>query len=712
MGIEILKTFERKVRRFVRRKKYAYLNLPPDEEFYWYVSHYFTSILGEGRLAITMPPGESGAVLVSDIQTGVKMRLSSESKYGQTELDRHDGIKWNKIGKFESREAAILRSVKIQVAEMLSHASDAQHSELDQQVESVPLENGGAVPPMLNLGEQWTTALHRSGWGYALDPLKSLHTPNGVIFDGFLESTFCWKDTGMEYLKPWVGVIHNPPQTPKWANGGTATNEYMFKTERWARSRKNCKGIFVLSECHKQALENHVNVPISVIRHPTESPQRKFSWADFKANPQPKLVQVGHWLRNPNSLYKLNTKKLTKSRLDVGHPWEEQARRHFPTERLDLDSVELIPRLDNDDYDELLATNIVFLDLLDSSANNAIIECIVRNTPLLVNRIAPVVEYLGEDYPLYFESLDEASSKADDLELLQKTHEYLRKLPKEQYTQATFLNSIVTSDVYQSLLPSTLEKTILFAHARSGSSTLHNILNAHDDIRMSYEPFNPKRANWNQFDYRSLVTDESSLTETVDEIFGYHNGMKHLFYQLDEKLNESLLRRNCRRIFLTRRNLLQATVSGMIADQTKRWAGNRREILKARLEPLDITEISNRIRWISNSIQHYRDFMKNNGLDFLEVRYEDLFGENISTFEKIQQIGQIFEHLGTKLPTGQPRERILDLINPESGKINSALTYQRIPNVEKLERELGNSSTGYLFPAANENGLSAAIGAA
>ena len=51
--------------------------------------------------------------------------------------------------------------------------------------------------------------------------------------------------------------------------------------------------------------------------------------------------------------------------------------------------------------------NIAFLDLYDSSVNNAVIECIVRNTPVLVNKIPPIVELLGPNYPFYFNDLNE-----------------------------------------------------------------------------------------------------------------------------------------------------------------------------------------------------------------------------------------------------------------------------------------------------------------
>ena len=709
MSLETIKTLERRIRRFVRREKYQSADLMPDEKFYWHVSHVFNSVLGDGCVSITMPPDKSDSVLIGHEATQLKLRLTSAPSARQTVLEQRDGIEWTRLGKYKDRQIAILNGLKITVAGMLRYTSDITNAEQCQRKKWESLDqNGKPTPKLLNLGDQWTTTLHRSGWGYALDPLECLHDKNGVIFDGFLEATFCWKDTGKEYLKPWVGVMHNPPETPKWINGGTSTNKYMMKTERWINSRKNCKGIFVLSEYHKKSLERKLRVPVSVIRHPTETPEQKFTMSGFQANPAPKLVQVGYWLRNPNSLYQVKTTQLSKARLDVGHPWEEKSRQHLPADNLDLDSVEVIPRLDNDEYDELLATNIVFLDLLDSSANNAIIECIVRNTPVLVNRIAPVVEYLGHQYPFYFRTLEEASQKADDMDLIRQTHEYLSRMSKQQYSQEAFLESVVQSEVYQSLLPSTLDDFVLLAHARSGSTTLHHILNAHDDIRMAYEPFNPKREKWIQHNYHGQVTDDASLIQSLNEIYNYHNGAKHLIYQLSDHQNEILLGRDCRRIFLNRQNLLQTTVSGMIAEQTKKWAGNRNEILTAWLEPLDLKEVGNRVNWLKKSISRYRRLMVDKGLEFLEVKYEDLYGPNLSLQQKLVKVDQIFHYLGAQAPSASARQRILEVLSPDANKINSTSTYQRIPNIEAIEKTFGNDATGFLFTESSRTNCIAA----
>jgi len=112
--------------------------------------------------------------------------------------------------------------------------------------------------------------------------------------------------------------------------------------------------------------------------------------------------------------------------------------------------VQIIPTLSDEDYDTLLSRCVVFLDLVDASCANSIIECIVRKTPLCVNRIAPVVEALGEDYPLYYDSLEEVPSLLTDEKVL-AAHEYLRRMDDGCYRVESFVEQITASEIYRRL---------------------------------------------------------------------------------------------------------------------------------------------------------------------------------------------------------------------------------------------------------------------
>jgi hypothetical protein len=322
-------------------------------------------------------------------------------------------------------------------------------------------EATGGAPGKLNLEAYWQPGHHRSGWRYALDSLRSLHSPRGVLFDGFVEKKFAWgADPGERnngwtpYSRAWIGVIHNPPEIPDWFNMNGQSPVDILRTQYWQQSMSCCCGIFTLSNYLKIWLEKRVPVPVCSLFHPTEIPDKQFSMDKYRRNTEKKIVQIGWWLRRFQSLYRLRVKGFGKLLLDLGQHWIDNIRNVELTtvEERDLGSVELSPYLDNEQYDELLSKNLVFLHLYDSSANNALIECIARATPVLINPLPAVVEYLGPDYPFYFQTLAEAAGKAEDGNLVLAAHQYLREESlREKLTGAYFQRSLVDSEIYQQL---------------------------------------------------------------------------------------------------------------------------------------------------------------------------------------------------------------------------------------------------------------------
>jgi hypothetical protein len=102
-------------------------------------------------------------------------------------------------------------------------------------------------------------------------------------------------------------------------------------------------------------------------------------------------------------------------------------------------SVKVVDKLSNSDYDALLAENIIFLNLVDCSAVNTVIECIVRNTPLVVNRHPALEEILGKDYPGFYSSLDEASALCSSLLSIERMHHHMKTLDKTRYMLENFI---------------------------------------------------------------------------------------------------------------------------------------------------------------------------------------------------------------------------------------------------------------------------------
>lgn len=345
----------------------------------------------------------------------------------------------------------------------------------------------------INLHNQVDFQHHRSGWAYALNALAPLHNSQGVLFDGFIENNFSrqhWRNwanpprtlekmkcqgtfdrlaTSEEkgitpYAEPWVGIAHNPPSMPTWFNYQRSP-QVMFAKDIWKRSLEHCIGLFALSQYHAQWLGEQTGKPVSTLVHPTEIPELRFDFERFLDNPRKKIIQIGWWLRKQNAIHQLpvgrdNPLNYEKIKLipfdrDVWELHTVLAAKEMEVYNLEFDplfaeNTREMASVPDMEYDALLSENIVFMDLYDTSANNVTVECLARATPLLVNPLPAVVEYLGEDYPMYFTDLSEAADKALDTALIQDTHNYLRNWEvRENLSAAYFLQRFRESEVYQ-----------------------------------------------------------------------------------------------------------------------------------------------------------------------------------------------------------------------------------------------------------------------
>jgi polysaccharide pyruvyl transferase WcaK-like protein len=134
--------------------------------------------------------------------------------------------------------------------------------------------------------------------------------------------------------------------------------------------------------------------------------------------------------------------------VNVGGEIVNNWHRHFHDHMRDIiNSVDLINQLTNEQYDDLLTKNIVFINLVDASAVNTVIECIVRNTPIVVNDHPAVKEMLGPNYPLYYTTgIDLYNTNQEIVTLLSNTNNikkanvYLQKLDKTKYTIEYFID--------------------------------------------------------------------------------------------------------------------------------------------------------------------------------------------------------------------------------------------------------------------------------
>ena len=299
---------------------------------------------------------------------------------------------------------------------------------------SVSVDFGGQISQ--NYGN------HRAGWSWVVSHLEQVHDSESQIYcDLFLEKKFVWgNDEGdawhpsaRPFDKPWIGFLHVPPHVPSFFQY-EQSNQQVFRTSLFKRSVNHCRALIALTDYHASYLRQvfrDTHVKIFSIHHPTEvlDSTQCFSWDKFQHIKQKRVVQVGWWLRKLNAINHLRLEDSEFLPVMLGNcDWNKalisySERRYHGLRK--ATSAEVIPFLDNEAYDNLLASSVVFIDFYDTSANNAIIECIARRTPALVPRHPAIQEYLGDEYPLYFSDLEDVPILLSDVARVRDAQLYL-----------------------------------------------------------------------------------------------------------------------------------------------------------------------------------------------------------------------------------------------------------------------------------------------
>jgi hypothetical protein len=287
--------------------------------------------------------------------------------------------------------------------------------------------------------------LHRGGWNYVLD-------------DGLIKNSFYNISSSLDFYdmidlnvdqiiessskgRLWSGIFHFTPTTPGFLNGLNINT--FFKNDNFVSAFKNC--LFVVTLCnylHKHLTKIfkklNIFVPIYVIKHPVVMDVPRFNMNKYLNNSNKHIIQIGKQLRKITSIYLLpniqNHQKLWltgTSDYNRCHKLitDELDYLNISMVQINLKKVKMLYTSTFAEYDDYLSKNIGFIDLWDATANNAVLECICRNTPLIVNKVVGVVDYLGENYPLYFSNLDEVPKLITHEKLL-AAHTYLKQMDK------------------------------------------------------------------------------------------------------------------------------------------------------------------------------------------------------------------------------------------------------------------------------------------
>jgi hypothetical protein len=207
------------------------------------------------------------------------------------------------------------------------------------------------------------------------------------------------------------------------------------------------KYLYVLSISHKNYIINNFpkfkNKVVSLY-HPINinnyNKSDLFDINSFVNNKE--IYHIGWWLRNFTSFFNFKIPDGYKKITLVKQEFQEE----FDNKFGDIDTNnKIIYELNDEDYIKIFNKSCIFCDLVDCVANNVVLECIKYNTPIIIKRLPSVEEYLGTDYPLFFNDESELEIYKDEesfIKKINKAHNYLKKMDKKFLNLETFLNKI------------------------------------------------------------------------------------------------------------------------------------------------------------------------------------------------------------------------------------------------------------------------------
>jgi hypothetical protein len=241
----------------------------------------------------------------------------------------------------------------------------------------------------------------------------------------------------------FVGIIHHVPTHPNHPRYGKYRGlDHFLQSDVWNKSKTKCKGMFTLCEYTCSYLKDKVPCEVASILHPILNWNTiEFNFKEFEKNK--KVYFIGNFLKNFDPFIELKT-PLRKAFVSMGLGVLEQE----GVDKKGIDIIEILPRKD---YELLLSKSIVFANYVDVACSGVIMECMTMNTPIALNRKPAAEEYLGIDYPLFYENLEEAEKKLKDMNIIQESHLYLKNMDKTKFTINHMIESIEESAVYKNL---------------------------------------------------------------------------------------------------------------------------------------------------------------------------------------------------------------------------------------------------------------------
>tara|TARA_B100000886_G_scaffold287565_1_gene212281 strand:+ start:619 stop:3558 length:2940 start_codon:yes stop_codon:yes gene_type:complete len=308
----------------------------------------------------------------------------------------------------------------------------------------------------------YKTCNHRYGWKSVIDSLYKnnilIHNNvepyiNEIDFVDCTECYFLWNKHHKQLKNPWYGVIHYIDELPDFYNR-YETLDGLFDVLKG--KLKNCKGIITLSNDSKKSIitklmhRKYIDVPVYSLKHPIPKIGMKFNLNIFIGKEKYKIIQLGKQYRRVSDIYMIQSsyEKVWLS------GWRDIEKCNYILNKeckfLNItpkNSVQCYFTETEQEYDDLLLNNIVLVPLWNATANNSLLECMEMNIPAFISRLPSTEEYLGINYPMFYNNIQEIESIINNKETLHEkyteTYQYLTTMDKSEIRHEHFNSELL-----------------------------------------------------------------------------------------------------------------------------------------------------------------------------------------------------------------------------------------------------------------------------
>jgi len=339
---------------------------------------------------------------------------------------------------------------------------------------------------------------HYFGWKNTINYYKNnfdenlnINLKNLYYFDEWLEKLLLWgnkiqnekclKNINENKLK-LITFLHCPPfdsyneyKDDLILDDDLSLNNNIVKSMFEINLQHSITYLYVLSKYHKTYVYNNYpelkNKVVSIC-HPINIDNdvtNEFDFDNFIENRN--IYHVGWWLRNYKTFIDVKLPKKYNKLILL----KQDIKKNFLTKFKDMiTDIEIVDEVDDEEYTKIFSNSCIFSDIIDGVSNNVVLECIKFNTPIFLRRLPSTEEYIGIDYPLFFDNINHLNIIMDDVNLdnlIKETHLYLKNMNKKHLLLETFKNKL-DYDISK-LKQNTSEYRL---------TTLYNIENESDNI--------------------------------------------------------------------------------------------------------------------------------------------------------------------------------------------------------------------------------------